>query len=91
MPARRPEDGELAWVGLVFIEHRVQNSSGEGVLSQEIWHIGNAEAADCGGAQCFHIVASERLDDRFHESCRNVGIHLYSWDSYIGHVLANWG
>ncbi len=31
------------------------------------------------------------LDDRFHESCHNVGIHLDSSDSYIGRVLANWG
>jgi hypothetical protein len=37
-----------------------------------------------------HMEVAEKLDDRFHESCRKVGIHLDSSDSYIGHVLANW-
>jgi hypothetical protein len=41
----------------------------------------------------FHLERLEagRLDDRFQESCRKVGIHLDCSDSYIGHVLANWG
>lgn len=30
--------------------------------------------------------AEQHLDDRFHESCHNVGIHLAFSDSYIGRV-----
>jgi len=43
------------------------------------------------GAKPYEFRTRSFLDDRFHESCRKVGIHLDSSDSYIGHVLANWG